>query len=610
MGGGFSCIPCVPAKGDGPGAYSGRADDFENELPLSTSLSSTNRSGRKFASPAERGAEEAAEPDGSARTGSRVADSRAALPGSGHAKGGGALGREPTTVSSSSGLRPSAEGGKFRHALSDVLHDNQLTSLAIMTATVVGSTVGIFTMSGVTGSLAYLFVLVVQLACALLSRMLASRRTRKVKFPVQGGGARALPSKAKSTLPPPTLQTIHSENKKERPRAAAAPGHQIQQGIATELRTKHKYPLVMDEHDGYPEDVELLSGLGIRDKRVALLTIDVYSVGIYVNGPQFKATFGSKYAHLSRQGLKDESDALLADLIQSTPSVSRTIRIEIQFSGLTSKMLVNAFDERLEKVMKDAGETSVYEVLRSGLGSVKLCPGRVILLRMKTDGYLVATSGSEVLANTQSHVLCRAVTDLYLGQYSPSPVLKENTRERMYDTLHCPSLEQAPASQNGEAESAAAGQEERRQPPKPRSDLADLSGTWEVVEAENVEEFMIALGISFIVRKIAIQLYTKDMKIIAQEGKDVSFTDFRNRRRGRPVLFEENKVVERKDKKGTDLTDVAFWEERVLRITTKGYQSPLSTKYWRESEDRMVSETSVDGTTMRRVWRIMQEDED
>jgi hypothetical protein len=59
---------------------------------------------------------------------------------------------------------------------------------------------------------------------------------------------------------------------------------------------------------------------------------------------------------------------------------------------MTPKMLVKAFDERLEKVMKEAGESHVYSELRSGLSSINLYPGRVILLRMKTNGYLVASS--------------------------------------------------------------------------------------------------------------------------------------------------------------------------------------------------------------------------
>ena len=97
----------------------------------------------------------------------------------------------------------------------------------------------------------------------------------------------------------------------------------------------------------------------------------------------------------------------------------------------------------------------------------------------------------------------------------------------------------------------------------------------------------------------------KDMKIIEQKGKDVSFTDFRNRREGRAVLFEENKLVHRKDKQGRELNDLASWDGSVLNIRTEGYQDPLSTKYWRESSDTMISETTVKGVTMKRTWKLM-----
>ena len=115
-----------------------------------------------------------------------------------------------------------------------------------------------------------------------------------------------------------------------------------------------------------------------------------------------------------------------------------------------------------------------------------------------------------------------------------------------------------------------------------------------------------SLGISFLVRKVALQLYTKDMKIIDQSGSDVTFTDFRNRRKGSPVLFEENKTVHRKDKQGKPLEDVASWEGRTLVIKTIGYDDPLTTKYWREGQDTMVSETTGKDVTMRRKWTLAQ----
>merc|ERR1712157_709154 len=130
-------------------------------------------------------------------------------------------------------------------------------------------------------------------------------------------------------------------------------------------------------------------------------------------------------------------------------------------------------------------------------------------LRMKTNGYLIASSDNEILANVQSHTLCKATTDIYLGTDSASPSLMADMASmRLYDVLHSPILRKiAPGP---EAEEKSVETEEKQLDEK--SD--DLSGTWEVTEAENVEEFLATLGISYLVRKIAVHLYTKDMKII------------------------------------------------------------------------------------------------
>jgi len=595
MGSALSCVPlpCVPKKS---------ADDFSDEFPRESFSTYRQNETEKLGGDAKKAAGVSAQNRGKREEPEKVGATTTTLLPS----------QRKTTLA----LRQKDEKDAL-HCLTSTLKDKQLTTLIILTSTVIGSIVGIFSMSGVSGSIAYLVVLLVQLCCATLSKMLvqdtnaaavaaAEQDLAAQKASNEGNAysnnAEAVVSKCSTTT---TILEDESEQEGSRaPKEGVAPKLHLPQGFAIEPRTKHKHPYVMNEHDGYPHEVELLSGLGIRDKRVIALTIDVYSVGIYVNAAQFHNALGSKYGDLDRNAFRESASEVFEDVINATESVSRTIRIEIQFNGLTSKMLVNAFDERLEKLMKDANEVDVYEVLRSGLGSVKLYPGRVILLRMKTDGYLVATSDNEVLANTQSHTLCKAVTDIYLGRESPTPVLKHDAATRMYETLHAPNLEEAAAATSASSHQDSGGRETDQLQPADEQP-SDLTGTWEVTVAEQVEEFMIALGISFLVRKIAVQLYMKDMKIIEQKGNDVSFTDFRNRREGRAVLFEENKLVHRKDKQGRELNDLASWDGSVLNIRTEGYQDPLSTKYWRESSDTMISETTVKGVTMKRTWKLM-----
>lgn len=587
MGVALSCIPCVPSADT-----SGNPDDFSNEAPHSgqdhdlakkKSQSETQRSSSRSSgvlAAARRNAGDQIQ-SGTERSSS--------------------LAEESSTIAATGRKDPAALSGcqekdaRPRSPLIGVLKDKQLTTVTIVTSTIIGSIVGLVTMSGVMGSIAYLLLLVVQLGCAALSQKHRTVTTKDQADP--------LPVET-APLPPAPTRTIIPLASPDSCRPEPSPTSVLPAKVDSvpEPRTKHMYPTIMNEHDGYPQDLELLSGLGIRDKKIALLTIDVYSVGVYVNGAQFGASFGGKYGDLSLSALKQRGEELFQDLIESTESVGRTLRLVINFSGLTPKMLVKAFDERLEVPMKAKGASDVYEDLRKGLGSINLYPGRVILLRMKTDGYLVATSDNTVLANTQSHVLCQAVTDIYLGRESPCPALKEDTVRRMHQTLHSPlASAAAKAPSSGSASSAA----KAGAPAAAKSTATtELTGTWEVVEAENVEEFLVSLGISFLVRKVALQLYTKDMKIIDQSGSDVTFTDFRNRRKGSPVLFGENKTVHRKDKQGKPLEDVASWEGRTLVIKTNGYDDPLTTKYWREGQDTMVSETTGKDVTMRRKWTL------
>jgi len=477
------------------------------------------------------------------------------------------------------------EEAGFHSCLRSVLHDKQLTALAILTSTIIGSFAGVLTMSGLVGAVFYLIVLLVQLTGAVFSTMNRKR-----------GAAKEAPLAAAAPKSSALHATVKVEAfKKEKNVAPVAAPVQIPQEWACEARTKHKFPFIMNEHDGYPEEIEALAGLGIRDKRVIAMTIDVYALGLYLNVSQCRATLGSKYGDATRGDLKASSRQLFDDITRSTESLARTIRIVIQFSGMTPKMLVKAFDERLEKVMKEAGESHVYSELRSGLSSINLYPGRVILLRMKTNGFLIASSDNEILANVQSHTLCQATTGIYLGTDSASPSLMEDMASmRLYDVLHSPVLQKiVPAPAPAHTEKLSDGKSDN-----------SLSGTWEVTEAENVEDFLATLGISYLVRKIAVHLYTKDMKIIRQDGQDVCFTDYRNKRKGEPVLFQENKVIERKDKQGRDLRDVAHWEGNCLVLKTEGYQSPLLSKYWRDSSDTMISETTVKDVTMKRRWKL------
>ena len=564
MGGTLSCLPCVSA----PGAAEKEEalEDFRGgEAPQFTkgTQDSPTRTARTAPSPASKKRRRV----GGGEISSTPASSRPKP-------------SEPDTTTTHVPLRPRRMG--IGSSLHDVLRDKQITTLAILTSTIVGCVVAVTTMSGFLGSVAYLLLLSIQFTCAALARSVAGNREEEgTPKSVLAGAELAPPATAAAT-------TSSSKDAAVDPAPSSAPkpepaASKSTEPTALEPRTRHEYPLSIGE--------EVLCGLGVRQKNVIVATLDIYSCGLYACPSQL----GSSGLAKKHEG--GPSEGLFADLVRSTTTVGRTIRMVIQFSGLTPKLFLSAFDERLERPMKEKGASEVYEELRKGLGSIALTPGRVILLKMTTDGRLLATSGDEVLADCRSHVLCSAVTDIYLGKATPTPTLKQDCSKRIM-----PVLQRAAAATSqfeGPRDETEAG------PADSSASAKGLSGTWEVDSAENVEEFLVALGISFMVRKIAVYLYTKDAKVIDQQGTAVSFTDFRNRRLGQPVRFEEGEVVRRKDKQGRDLEDVAAWEGEDLVVITKGYDDVIRSRYRREGGETMVSETSVKGVTMRRKWKLV-----
>jgi len=482
----------------------------------------------------------------------------------------------------------------------DVVRDPWMTTVGTSVATIIGLVVGIVTRSGWLGALTYL--------CTLTTLIVAGMYRAKKRTCSNVETSKTNGLKASAPLPPPFVSSpagaVETTSKVE-------PGQVAKLGDVVEPRTGYSFPyLLYEDSVDATENVEVLAGIGLREKKVIAMTIDVYAVGIYVNAFQLKRSplgskFGPDYA-------ESDSGLLMEDLIRETRTVSRTIRIVIKFAHLTSAMLVKQFDERLEKVMKRAGEPHVYQELRKGLSSVELRPGRIILLRMMTDGTLLAEaldeSGVEILADTKSHALCQAVTDIYLGSDPASPEAKRDTQQRIRNAFnYCP----APPPPSGAAACAGNMDEERKAfvdalpVDSNEGTISDLSGTWKVTEAENVEELLVELGINFLVRKVALRLYTQDMKIIEQNGRVVTFTDYRSERKGVTVRLVEHEAFLRKDKQGKDLKDLAVWEGEKLHITTEGYETPLKSTYWRESSDTMISETETGGVVMKRTWKLM-----
>ncbi|KAI4902101.1 hypothetical protein NFI96_013178 [Prochilodus magdalenae] len=112
---------------------------------------------------------------------------------------------------------------------------------------------------------------------------------------------------------------------------------------------------------------------------------------------------------------------------------------------------------------------------------------------------------------------------------------------------------------------------------------ANYRGTWDMVENENLEGFMVALGIDFATRKIASAL--KPQKVIEQDGDSFTIktqTAFKNYSCSFKIGQEFEEVTKGLDNRKCQT--VVNWEGDKLVCVQKGEKKDRGWIHWIEGE--------------------------
>ncbi len=398
------------------------------------------------------------------------------------------------------------------------------------------------------------------------------------------------------------------------PMSPSAPGGGPPASSQTEPETGHTYAAAITAYGGATgRAAQQLVGVGVRKKKVMGSAIKLYTVGLYVDSAGAKAALGSA----------DGTAAALERLMGA--SVAQTLRIVFESRLINAQRLNESFDDALLKDMQAAGETDNFSKLKAGFGKIDLKPGVQILISITEDGIIsVEEPGKGVTATVESRKLCQGILSVYLGPSAVSPEAKASMAAGLpaalapaqaagaaSETAAAPPSPAAPAGQAAQVSAEAASRSGPSAPPTAGSArIFNSEGTWEVCEFSGVDDLMQSLGLSMLVRQVARSRYEKDVKIIEVGDSSVSLTDFRGfKKNSDPVAYTPGVARVRLDKMGTELTEVGTWNPAgEWVVETQGYRGgkfgPMVTTFGlMQSPEKMVSVTTFNGASMRRVWR-------
>ncbi|GLD53775.1 retinoid-binding protein 7-like isoform X1 [Lates japonicus] len=121
----------------------------------------------------------------------------------------------------------------------------------------------------------------------------------------------------------------------------------------------------------------------------------------------------------------------------------------------------------------------------------------------------------------------------------------------------------------------------------------DYSGTWDIVSNVNFEEYMIALGIDYATRKIAVML--KPQKVIEQNGDCFTirtFSTFKNLECSFKIGEEFKEVTKGMDNRTCQ--SVVNWENDKLVCVQKGVKKNRGWTHWIEGDELHLELTCED----------------
>ncbi|XP_067316359.1 retinoid-binding protein 7 [Pseudorasbora parva] len=112
---------------------------------------------------------------------------------------------------------------------------------------------------------------------------------------------------------------------------------------------------------------------------------------------------------------------------------------------------------------------------------------------------------------------------------------------------------------------------------------ANYNGTWDMVDNENIEGYMVALGIDFATRKIAGML--KPQKIVEQDGDSFTIktlTTFRNYSSSFKIGEEFEEITKGLDNR--KCKSMVNWENGKLVCVQKGEKKNRGWTHWMEGD--------------------------
>ncbi|XP_065135843.1 retinoid-binding protein 7 [Paramisgurnus dabryanus] len=130
---------------------------------------------------------------------------------------------------------------------------------------------------------------------------------------------------------------------------------------------------------------------------------------------------------------------------------------------------------------------------------------------------------------------------------------------------------------------------------------ANYSGTWDMVDSENLEGYMVALGIDFATRKIAGML--KPQKIIEQDGDSFTIktlTTFRNYSCSFKIGEEFEEVTKGLDNRKCQTT--VNWDNDKLVCVQKGEKKKRGWTHWIEG-DNLYLEMKCEDQTCKQTYK-------
>ncbi|XP_047463934.1 retinoid-binding protein 7a [Mugil cephalus] len=130
---------------------------------------------------------------------------------------------------------------------------------------------------------------------------------------------------------------------------------------------------------------------------------------------------------------------------------------------------------------------------------------------------------------------------------------------------------------------------------------ASLCGTWDIISNVNLEGYMIALGISPCLRKIALKLKLK--KVIEQQGDQYlvkTISTFRNYTITFKVGQEFDEFTQGLDNR--KVKSLVKWEENKLVCEQSGEKKNRGWAHWVE-DDKLYLELYCEGQVCKQVFK-------